>query len=856
MNSHDISQLQQLFAGHKADPFNRLNLLIRRKRSQELRALLSEPQTITLDSFNKDVWVYESKSLLNGKPIDLNSLIFNKTASPEYLLQVETALANNQIELHGNYTWGTGAAIYGSRLTIGEEAKLQQIQTAVHILNQPQLSPLANQLIAISGFGPNIATGLVMMFHPREFAIYNAQVENAMATLGRPNKPIEAFEQSASELRELLGAEDFLELDWFLYLINQGKITWPVVPPITADTRYWKIAPGENAFLWDEWKQNNYVAIGWPDMGDATTMAREDFNQRQREVISHPEQYQDAHRYTPDSVKQLWQFARDIKIGDRVVTNNGTKQVLGIGVVAGPCEFHPEAGHYLHRLPVMWTDTEPKTVQQGGWRSTLIELSREKFDAIAGPWPIIDPPPIVDLKTYPLNQILYGPPGTGKTYNSIERAVEIIDSQKYSNHADAKTRFDELRSEGRIGFVTFHQSFGYEDFVEGIRPVMQDDYVGEARYEIRDGIFKRMALRAKAVCLNEATPQATPNLGPLEFDSLWQELVREIQSNPQKFYESKRTQYQLQATPEAIQTVEKGYKLSRADVESLWDAKCDEGELRRSRILGIIGEFKEPLAYILLQRLEAIKDALQQNSSALQLPNSSTATNPISPAVLRYVLIIDEINRGNISKILGELITLLEPDKRSGGDSALTVTLPHSGESFTVPLNLYILGTMNTADKSLALLDVALRRRFKFIEYSPDFTVGTCPQLPETARRVLLQLNHRIVLSKDRDHRIGHSFFVGVKAPEEFNEVFRFEIIPLLQEYFYNDWDGLRFVLGEDSENGKFIRALKAEKTRGVRNRWQWYFDERDDPDFDCLQTLTTNYFSKPPTEPSDANEG
>jgi 5-methylcytosine-specific restriction endonuclease McrBC GTP-binding regulatory subunit McrB len=173
--------------------------------------------------------------------------------------------------------------------------------------------------------------------------------------------------------------------------------------------------------------------------------------------------------------------------------------------------------------------------------------------------------------------------------------------------------------------------------------------------------------------------------------------------------------------------------------------------------------------------------------------------------------------------------------------------LPYSGANFVLPPNLYILGTMNTADKSLALLDVALRRRFKFIEYSPDFSV--CRQLSDKTRKILAELNHRIVLSKDRDHRIGHSFFVKVKSEEEFNEVFRFDIIPLLQEYFYNDWDGLRFVLGEDGENGKFIRALKSEKTRGVRNRWQWYFDEREDHSFNSLQTLMANYFAPKPAD-------
>src|SRR5690606_17787788 len=221
----------------------------------------------------------------------------------------------------------------------------------------------------------------------------------------------------------------------------------------------------------------------------------------------------------------------------------------------------------------------------------------------------------------------------------------------------------------------------------------------------------------------------------------------------------------------------------------------------------------------------------------------------------RYVLIIDEINRGNISKILGELITLLEADKRIGAPNELKVTLPYSGEEFGLPQNLFLVGTMNTADKSLALLDVALRRRFKFFEYPPNFEV--CEGMSQEMRRVLSKLNHRITVRKDRDHRIGHSFFIDIRNAADFNRVFHEEIIPLLQEYFFNDWDGLRFVLGENGQNGKFIRALKSEKARGVRNRWQWYFDAGKE--IDCLGILTGNYFPANATgsqQTADAGEG
>jgi 5-methylcytosine-specific restriction protein B len=208
------------------------------------------------------------------------------------------------------------------------------------------------------------------------------------------------------------------------------------------------------------------------------------------------------------------------------------------------------------------------------------------------------------------------------------------------------------------------------------------------------------------------------------------------------------------------------------------------------------------------------------------------------------VLIVDEINRGNISKILGELITLLEDDKRLGADNALTVTLPYSGEAFALPPNLFLLGTMNTADKSLALLDVALRRRFEFEEMPPRFEV--CRDLSPAMLQVLEELNRRLTLARDREHRIGHAYFARVSTPEAFNHVFERKIVPLLQEFFLNDWDGLRAVLGESkASSSRFIRPLSGDDGARARTRWQWWTDEAHDknvPAFSCFEALCLNY--------------
>ena len=289
------------------------------------------------------------------------------------------------------------------------------------------------------------------------------------------------------------------------------------------------------------------------------------------------------------------------------------------------------------------------------------------------------------------NIILYGPPGTGKTYTIRQRAIELILGEKAPKNPSTQeltNLFLEYQKSGHIEFVTFHQSYGYEEFIEGLRPILKDDNQ-EIRYELHDGIFKRVALRA---------------------------------------LKAKGQVMQDQESPEA---------------------------------------------------------------------------NPTE-----YVLVIDEINRGNVSKILGELITLLEPDKRLGAENELRLPLAYSPESpsrFGVPSNLHILGTMNTADRSIALMDAALRRRFTFEEVMPDKdclqrilkgALGDGSPLAQLVVDLFEVLNKRIRFLYDRDHQIGHAYFLRVKSLDDLRFVFAKRVIPLLQEYFYGDWNKICMVLG------------------------------------------------------------
>ena len=379
-----------------------------------------------------------------------------------------------------------------------------------------------------------------------------------------------------------------------------------------------------------------------------------------------------------------------------------------------------------------------------------------------------------DKVNFPLNQILYGPPGTGKTYTTIAKAIEIIRGEKIGEEEindeekrkALKKQFDEYVQSGQIKFVTFHQSYGYEEFVEGIKPVFDKESQGKGlEYKITNGIFKD-------ICKNTIF-----NIGD---------------------------------------TIE-GYTISYAGTELIkLKKKNTPGEIPVPIYL------IEELVRLLKNRSITIEDiknksAADKNPEILEKYIVNGYTNLFTYLVEYYmeksnrksekrVLIIDEINRGNISKIFGELITLIEPSKRLGADDEIIVELPYSKEKFGVPSNLYIIGTMNTADRSIALMDTALRRRFEFVEMMPEYdNLNEINIEGINIGKMLKTINDRIEYLYDRDHTIGHAYFINVADMETLANVFKNKILPLLQEYFYDDWEKIRLVLGDS----QFIKEKK-----------------------------------------------
>ncbi|WP_395090938.1 McrB family protein [Armatimonas sp.] len=574
----------------------------------------------------------------------------------------------------------------------------------------------------------------------------------------------------------------------------------------------------------------------------------------------------ESHR-APTDLDALWDIAEQAIQGAEAITESAWRNALEVRQVGlakltmgffwlNPEEFLPldqNVRGYLRRAGV--TVPDPITLSQyrtllaeaqDRLQMSLPEISYAAFQNTPLPTQIKEnaSDTYMPLPIFPLNTILYGPPGTGKTYETARRAVMIIDDSAPDDRKELMARYRQLQREGRIGFVTFHQSYAYEDFIEGIRPVMdEEDGEGSPRYRIVDGVFKELALNALGTMLHPTL--TTSNASP-SFAVFWEALVEKIENEPAWTLKGRgHSEYQLSLTTLGnLQGVnvkgnaQRPYSATRSKIEQVWHQLPEDQEPSHNALMDIlkvgthtnlIGAVIDELRSIAKtppKHISPPEKSAKEKARAYLRNSEASALTLEEVALPRYVLIVDEINRGNISKILGELITLLEDDKRIGEDNELTVTLPYSRETFGVPSNLYLVGTMNTADKSLALLDVALRRRFTFEELTPDFSV--CGLSPEM-QKALEELNRRITLRKDRDHRIGHAFFMKVGSDTNaFDAAFRGKVLPLLQEYFFNDWDGVRYVLGELDKPGGFVMTLGSEQDKqdkNIRNRWQWYTD-------------------------------
>lgn len=466
----------------------------------------------------------------------------------------------------------------------------------------------------------------------------------------------------------------------------------------------------------------------------------------------------------------------------------------------------------------------------------------------------------------PLNQILYGPPGTGKTYQTINRALSIIDPTFYKDHKEnremIKAKFDEYMKLGRIGFVTFHQSYSYEEFVEGIKASTNEK--GEIQYQVEDGIFKELCISASISEHSKSTGSVDlagkriwkMSLGNTlgEDDFIFDECIENnfvllgwggsidfsgckskediAERFQQDGFDLNEQNYGIYAVNTFMNVIKSGdiviisdgNKKYRAIGEFTGSYKFVDDVSREGykQSRDVVWHkvftpskpandlFKKSISQMTLYELKGSSIDKEYLSKLL----NTTVSNELVP----YVLIIDEINRGNIAKIFGELITLLEPSKRSGNEEQLSVLLPYSKEPFSVPNNLFVIGTMNTADRSLAQLDIALRRRFTFEELLPDHQLLKSIGLIEgiDVMSMVEAINARIEIIYDKEHTLGHSIFLPLREDPSLGllaTIFEYQVLPLLEEYFFEDWEKISQILGDHLKSQKKYRFINEKFT-------------------------------------------
>lgn len=453
----------------------------------------------------------------------------------------------------------------------------------------------------------------------------------------------------------------------------------------------------------------------------------------------------------------------------------------------------------------------------------LTDIARQT-DLLAEPEVPYGVPPAPE---FPLNLILHGPPGTGKTFQTVYYAIAIIENRSIEelvleSRQSLHQRFEAYVAQGQIAFVTFHQSFSYEDFIEGIKPRVLDN--GQVVYIVEPGIFRIISYNARR-CLLEALLRERPQeQQKVQFNQLYKAFLDFMNSENFQYFETPdaRKIYLHQVLPNGDLSLRPAIAFNTYVIEKNLlrqfyqqfpkpeDLPAAQQHIDKS-VRGTISDYywvvfatlKNFEAYYRQQQQQPAEPAEQMEVLYEPVEDMPLLPNQVLAQCKRYVLIIDEINRGNAAAIFGELITLLEPDKREGRSEALVTLLPYSKTFFSAPPNLYLIGTMNTADRGIEALDIALRRRFAFREVPPNPDIIT-----RTANKPVMQgidlaklltaINRRIERLLDREHCIGHAWLLDIDSFDELKHVFAERIVPLLQEYFFNDYAKIGLVLGRD----------------------------------------------------------
>lgn len=532
----------------------------------------------------------------------------------------------------------------------------------------------------------------------------------------------------------------------------------------------------------------------------------------------------------------------------------------GITAPSGRCSGDEYVGFLASLQSKIETQTPDITlpvVSYTAWTErgadSQLDSDTSSASATTGDPSITQTPPAPKKWASAKNIILYGTPGTGKTYSSVQYAVSIVEEKslaaiKAEDYDAVFARYLKYKDDGLVAFTTFHQSFGYEEFIEGIRPVVTSEEKAEAvreiEYEVHDGVFK-------AFCDKAGTPIGSGTSEDLGFGkntTVWKVSLEGTGDNPTRSecMENNHIRIGWDGYGETISDSTDYSSDGGSTVLNAFYNRMQIGDIvfscytsKTIDAIGVVtGEPEWHDEYQHYKRLRNVKwlaKGINEDITDLNAGKSMTLSSvyklsvsvsdalqilrKVSPTLFTQkvkipnrVFIIDEINRGNISKIFGELITLIEPSKRIGAKEQLRAILPYSGQNFGVPDNVYIIGTMNTADRSIALIDTALRRRFSFVEMQPESaTLADVLVDGIDIAEMLDTLNKRITVLLDREHTIGHSYLLPLKKDatlERLAEIFESKIIPLLQEYFYDDYEKIQLVLGDNQKPDDSTRFI------------------------------------------------
>lgn len=561
--------------------------------------------------------------------------------------------------------------------------------------------------------------------------------------------------------------------------------------------KYWLYSAGEKSYKWDEFYKDGIMAIGWDYLGDLTKYSS------QEEIANKITKEENKTQYPMNDSKANWEFAKDMQVGDIVYVKKGLQDALiGRGIVKSDYIYDANRNEYKSIRKVEWShngiyDVDFKVLDIKQWnQKTLTEISQSKYkdfclkieDVFMKKQPEENSNSL--QVNIPLNQILYGPPGTGKTYSVRQYITDIV-----GQNPGLKTDNEEQKINNAVKDLTWYSAIALSMYRNG----------KNNKYKVPN-LQHQKIIKAFAATKESKKIKAT----------LWFQMQSHTSESSENVNNStKHPPYLFDKTENSEwYLTETGIKFVEENLSEQLEFLNAKNSSRKIEDFYKFITFHQSYSYE--EFVEGIKPSINNDEDnatisyeynrgifkeICQQANSDPENN--------YLLIIDEINRGNISKIFGELITLIESDKRvipngerifentKTQNEELVVTLPYTKSKFGVPSNLYILGTMNTSDRSIASIDIALRRRFKFVEMMPNSDLVA--DFECNFKEIFEKLNNKIKILLDRDHQIGHSYFIKTKYAEAdiniLKEIWFSEILPLLNEYFYCDWEKLKLII-------------------------------------------------------------